>query len=69
VRGQDKLATKLIKFLAHNGWVYEDNEQVNSATLGAWLREQFEGGNINVPLDLLGGFIGERAILKIDKGE
>src|SRR5215475_11367366 len=33
VRGQDKMASKLIKYLVAQGWPYDDKEQVNHATL------------------------------------
>jgi hypothetical protein len=67
-RGQDDAATALIRAIVEQGWAYQDSEQVNKSTLGAWLREQFERGNANLPLEKLGGFIGERCVLKI-KGE
>jgi hypothetical protein len=66
-RGADGSANKLIKYIAAQGWAYDDNEQVNHATLTAWLKEQIEKkNNFSIPLDTLGAYIGERAVLKIE---
>lgn len=68
-RGQDKLASKLIKFLGQNGWAYDDHEQVNHMTLTAWVKEQTQKGNANIPMELLGAHIGERVVLKVEGDE
>lgn len=62
-RGEDNEAAALKEVLAETGASYTDRTGVHSSTLRAFVREQVESGQ-NLPLDLLGVFIGQKTIIK-----
>jgi hypothetical protein len=62
-RGEDDAAGALKEVLADSGASYTDRTGVHSSTLRAFVREQVESGQ-NLPLDLLGVFIGQKTIIK-----
>tara|TARA_Y100001973_G_C5198420_1_gene335881 strand:+ start:1162 stop:1734 length:573 start_codon:yes stop_codon:yes gene_type:complete len=43
------------------GFTPYNNKGVHSSTLKAWVKEQIESGNGNIPTDIFGLFIGSRA--------
>ena len=62
-RGEDESASKLREALNNEGSSYTDKTGVHSQTLKAFVREQVESGQ-NLPLDLLGVFIGQKTTIK-----
>ncbi len=62
-RGEDESAAKLKAALENEGSSYTDKTGVHSQTLRAFVREQVESGQ-NLPLDLLGVFIGQKTTIK-----
>lgn len=46
----------------------EVKEDVNAQTLSAWLRERIRAGWLPEKLDLIGGYVGRRAVVKQLKG-
>ena len=64
VRGQEEQAEKFASELAGRGMPVNTKKWVEPMTLKAWVREKTEQG-LNIPHDLFGIFIGEKA--KIQK--
>ena len=64
VRGQEEQAEKFASELAGRGMPVNTKKWVEPMTLKAWVREKTEQG-VNIPHDLFGIFIGEKA--KIQK--
>jgi hypothetical protein len=62
-RNEDEQCSRLLEILALRGYVAEQSEKVESMTLKAWVRERVEKGS-EVPSDLFGAFIGQRAVIK-----
>lgn len=62
-RGEDEVAKDLKDSLALKGLSYTDKTGVHPQTLRAFVREQVESGQ-NLPLDLLGVFIGQKTVIK-----
>lgn len=62
-RGEDSEAKVLKETLTNSGLSYTDKVAVHPMTLKAFVREQVESGQ-NLPLDLLGVYIGQKSIIK-----
>ena len=62
-KGEDEAAGKLKQHLVGQGNSYTDKTGVHSQTLRAFAREQVEKGQ-NLPLDLLGIYIGQKTVIK-----
>jgi len=62
-RGEDEAAAQLKEHLQEEGASYTDKTGVHPQTLRAFVREQVESGQ-NLPLDLLGVFIGQKTVIK-----
>lgn len=62
-KGQDKDAEDFKDFLSRNGTSYTDKTGVHAMTFKAFVREQVETGQ-NLPFDLLGVYIGQKATIK-----
>jgi len=62
-RKEDELCDRLKNLLGEHGYTFEQSEKVEPQTLKAWVREQLQRGN-EVPSDLFGVFIGQKAIFK-----
>ena len=58
---EDEKAAKIEKVLEEEKVQYTVKESVHPGTLGAFLKEQTEAGNVNLPLVLLGAFIQDVA--------
>jgi len=63
-KDSESLAARAIAALEKLKIPAEVKEAVHPQTLAAWVREEREGGNQKLPLDLLGIFIGKR--VKVD---
>jgi hypothetical protein len=62
-KGKDAVGEKVVAALKKLGVEVRQSETVHSQTLGAWARELIEEGK-NLPLDLLGLYVGRRATVK-----
>tara|TARA_X000001382_G_scaffold52201_3_gene35609 strand:+ start:475 stop:999 length:525 start_codon:yes stop_codon:yes gene_type:complete len=62
-RGEDGNAKVLKETLTGSGVSYTDKTAVHPQTLKAFVREQVESGQ-NLPLDLLGVYIGQKSVIK-----
>jgi hypothetical protein len=62
--GTEKAAQELQKFAAGFGYEYEQIEAVHTQTLSKWLRERRKKGLPHPPLDVIGGAVGQEAIIK-----
>lgn len=62
-KGEDDRAVDFKRFLSDNGTSYTDKTGVHPMTFKAFVREQVETGQ-NLPFDLLGIFIGQKATIK-----
>ena len=62
-RGQDSLASELIKVCNEHGFRYVQKEKVEPMTLKAFAKEQVEKGK-ELPFDLFGVYIANKAKLK-----
>ena len=62
-RGQDNLASELIKVCNEHGFRYVQKEKVEPMTLKAFAKEQVEKGK-ELPFDLFGVYIANKAKLK-----
>lgn len=62
-RKEDEAATRLRTQLAAQGFEYKEKETVNHMSLKAWAREQIQRG-VALPYDLLGLWVGRRAVIK-----
>ena len=65
-KGEDQDAQAFILVCGDQGFNPQQKEKIEPMTLKAWLREKVEAGD-PVRLDLVGGFIGQRAIIKRGK--
>ena len=65
-KGEDQDAQAFMVMCGDQGFTPQQLEKIEPMTLKAWFREQVEAGNA-IPLDLFGGFIGQRAIIKRGK--
>lgn len=61
-REEQERAQKLIALLVKSKIAFEDKQQVHHSTLAAWAREMLKQGK-PFPNDLLGLFIGRRAVI------
>lgn len=62
-KGEDEAAGQLKEHLISEGASYTDKTGVHPQTLRAFVREQTEQGK-NLPLDLLGVYIGQKTVIK-----
>jgi uncharacterized small protein (DUF1192 family) len=62
-KGEDNRAEDFKVFLRDNGTSYTDKTGVHPMTFKAFVREQVETGQ-NLPFDLLGIYIGQKASIK-----
>jgi len=62
-KGEDDAANAMKEILNHDGQSFTDKTGVHPQTLKAFVREQTELGQ-NLPLDLLGVFIGQKTTIK-----
>jgi uncharacterized small protein (DUF1192 family) len=62
-KGEDNRAEDFKVFLRDNGTSYVDKTGVHAMTFKAFVREQVETGK-NLPFDLLGVYIGQKATIK-----
>jgi hypothetical protein len=62
-RGQDNLASELVKVCQQHGFNYSQKMKVEPMTLKAWARERVEKGE-ELPFDLFGIYIANRATIK-----
>lgn len=62
-RNEDEICARLQHLLEQNGYRFDQSEKVEPQTLKAWVREQLQRGN-EVPSDLFGVFVGQKAIFK-----
>ena len=62
-RNEDEKASKLISDLNDKGYESAQREWVESSTLRAFVREQYEAGR-ELPMDLLGAYIGHKTTIK-----
>lgn len=62
-KGEDDRAVDFKRFLSENGTSYSDKTGVHPMTFKAFVREQVETGQ-NLPFDLLGIYIGQKASIK-----
>lgn len=62
-KGEDDRAADFKTFLSDNGTSYSDKTGVHPMTFKAFVREQVETGQ-NLPFDLLGIYIGQKASIK-----
>lgn len=62
-KGEDDRAGDFKRFLTENGTSYTDKTGVHPQTFKAFVREQVETGK-NLPFDLLGIYIGQKATIK-----
>ena len=65
-KGEDQDAQAFILVCGDQGFNPQQKEKIEPMTLKAWFREKVEAGD-PVRLDLVGGFIGQRAIIKRGK--
>lgn len=63
-KGMDKLGKQAVAALKKMGLEVNENETVHPQTLGAWAREVLEQGKVSLPLELLGLFVGRKAVVK-----
>ena len=62
-RNEDEKASSLISDLNEKGLDSTQREWVEPSTLRAFVREQYEAG-VELPMDLLGAFIGHKTTIK-----
>jgi hypothetical protein len=62
-KGEDDMASQALFLLEESGFSADQKQAVHPATLKAFVKEQVEKGE-NIPLDLLGVFIGTKAEIK-----
>ena len=62
-RNEDEKASSLISDLSEKGLEPAQREGVESSTLRAFVREQYESGK-EIPMDLLGAYIGHKTTIK-----
>ena len=62
-RNEDEKASSLISDLSEKGLEPAQREWVESSTLRAFVREQYEAGR-ELPMDLLGAYIGHKTTIK-----
>jgi hypothetical protein len=62
-KGEDERAVDFKTFLKDHGTSYTDKTGVHAMTFKAFVREQVEAGR-NLPFDLLGVYIGQKATIK-----
>ncbi len=62
-RNEDEKASSLISDLTEKGLEPAQREWVESSTLRAFVREQYEAGR-ELPMDLLGAYIGHKTTIK-----
>lgn len=62
-RAESELCARLQELLRQNGFRFDQTEKIEPQTLKAWVREQLQKGN-EVPSDLFGVFVGQKAIFK-----
>ena len=62
-RNEDEKASSLISDLSEKGLEPTQREWVESSTLRAFVREQYEAGR-ELPMDLLGAYIGHKTTIK-----
>ena len=62
-RNEDEKASSLISDLSEKGLEPAQREWVESSTLRAFVREQYEAGR-EIPMDLLGAYIGHKTTIK-----
>ena len=62
-KGEDERAVDFKTFLTDHGTSYTDKTGVHAMTFKAFVREQVEAGR-NLPFDLLGVYIGQKATIK-----
>ncbi len=60
---RDRVA-RFVEMLAQSNVHYSVKENVHPSTMTAWLREMVERRNETPPLDVLGGYVGRKAIIK-----
>jgi len=65
-KGEDQDAQAFMLMCGDQGFTPQQQEKIEPMTLKAWFREQVESGHA-IPLDLFGGFISQRAIIKRGK--
>jgi len=65
-KGEDQDAQAFILVCGDQGFTPQQKEKIEPMTLKAWFREKVEAGD-PVRLDLIGGFISQRAIIKRGK--
>ncbi len=62
--GSQKAVLVLTEFAQERGLEYEQIESVHTQTLSKWLRERRKKGLPHPPLDVIGGSVGQEAIIK-----
>ena len=62
-KGEDNVAADMKQKLREAGQSFTDKTGVHPQTLKAFAREQTESGK-NLPLDLLGVYIGQKTVIK-----
>ena len=62
-RNEEEKASGLLSHLSEKGYQSTQREWVEPSTLRAFVREQYEGGK-ELPMDLLGAFIGHKTTIK-----
>ena len=62
-RNEEEKASRLLSHLHEKGYQSTQRESVEPSTLRAFVREQYEGGK-ELPMDLLGAFIGHKTTIK-----
>ena len=60
VRGQEQMARDLVEELTQRDMAVSNRKWVEPMTLKAWVKDELKEGK-NIPSDLFGIFIGERA--------
>lgn len=67
-RDEDGRANNFVKSLVSDGYEPTQKTHVHPQTLRGFIREQMESGK-NLPLDILGGYAGQRATIKNKGGK
>jgi len=62
-RNEDEKASELVSELTSKGYESAQREWVEPSTLRAFVREQYEAGR-EIPMDLLGAYIGHKTTIK-----
>ena len=62
-RNEDEKASSLISDLSEKGLEPAQREWVESSTLRAFVREQYEKG-VDLPMELLGAYVGQKTTIK-----